>query len=70
MKVENTNELLLQSLKQRQSGQEKSNSVSKNSGLDSDTIDLTKPVRIGQTVIYVALSKSLSLDGQSFNKRG
>ena len=66
MKVENTNELLLQSLKQRQSGQEKSNSVSKNSGLDSDTIDLTKPVRIGQTVIYVALSKSLSLDGQSF----
>ena len=66
MKVENTNELLLQSLKQRHSGQEKSNSVSKNSGLDSDTIDLTKPVRIGQTVIYVALSKSLSLDGQSF----
>ncbi len=66
MKVENSNELLLQALKQRQGGQDKSSSVSKNSVASSDSIDLTKPVRIGQTVVYVSLSKSLSLDGNSF----
>lgn len=66
MKVENSNELLLQALKQRQGGQDKSGSVSKNNAVSSDSIDLTKPVRIGQTVLYVSLSKSLSLDGNSF----
>lgn len=66
MKVENSNELLLQALKQRQGGQDKNNSVSKNNAVSSDSIDLTKPVRIGQTVVYVSLSKSLSLDGNSF----
>ena len=66
MKVENSNELLLQALKQRQGGQDKSSSVGKNSVASSDSIDLTKPVRIGQTVVYVSLSKSLSLDGNSF----
>lgn len=67
MKVDRSNELLLQGLKQREHGQEKAASVRNQGIAASDKIDLATPVRIGQSVVYVSLSKSLSLDGKAFN---
>ena len=66
MKVDRSNELLLQGLKQREHGQEKAASVRNQGIAASDKIDLATPVRIGQSVVYVSLSKSLSLDGKAF----
>lgn len=68
MKVDRTSDLQLQSLKQRQQEQEVTSG--KQSVQSSDQIDLPKPVRVGQSVVYVSLSKSLSLNGKAFDATG
>lgn len=67
MKVDRSNELLLQGLKQREHGQDKATSVRNQGSAASDKIDLATPVRVGQSVVYVSLSKSLTLDGKVYS---
>lgn len=64
MKVENQTDYSL--LLRRQSTAADSGSGKAQSGADaSDAVALTRPVRIGQSVLYVSLSRTLSFSNQS-----
>lgn len=67
MKVDRTAELQVQSLKQREQATGKVDSAHSKSAQATDKVDLATPVRVGQQVIYVSLSKSLSLNGKAFD---
>ncbi len=64
MKVDGLHDSLFPSLKHKGhtqiQGQERTEKA-------QDRVDLATPVRVGQMVLYVSISKSLSLDGHSFN---
>ena len=64
MKVDGLQDSLFPSLKHKGhtqiQGQEKTEKA-------QDRVDLATPVRVGQMVLYVSISKSLSLEGHSFN---
>ena len=67
MKVDRTAELQVQSLKQREQATGKVDTAHSQSAQATDKVDLATPVRVGQQVIYVSLSKSLSLNGKAFD---
>ena len=67
MKVDRTAELQVQSLKQREQATGKVDTARGQSAQATDKVDLATPVRVGQQVIYVSLSKSLSLNGKAFD---
>lgn len=67
MKVDRTAELQVQNLKQREQGADKVSTARNQEAQATDKVDLATPVRIGQQVIYVSLSKSLSLNGKAFD---
>ena len=67
MKVDRTAELQVQNLKQREQGADKVATARHQEAQATDKVDLATPVRIGQQVIYVSLSKSLSLNGKAFD---
>ena len=67
MKVDRTAELQVQSLKQREQATGKVDSAHSQSAQSTEKVDLATPVRVGQQVIYVSLSKSLSLNGKAFD---
>ncbi len=67
MKVDRTAELQVQSLKQREQGADKVSTARNQEAQATDKVDLATPVRVGQQVIYVSLSKSLSLNGKAFD---
>ncbi len=67
MKVDRTAELQVQSLKQREQATGKVDTAHSQSAQSTDKVDLATPVRVGQQVIYVSLSKSLSLNGKAFD---
>ena len=67
MKVDRTAELQVQSLKQREQATDKVEAARSQSAQATDKVDLATPVRVGQQVIYVSLSKSLSLNGKAFD---
>ena len=67
MKVDRTAELQVQNLKQREQGADKVATARNQEAQATDKVDLATPVRVGQQVIYVSLSKSLSLNGKAFD---
>ena len=67
MKVDRTAELQVQSLKQREQATGKVDTAHSQSAQATDKVDLATPVRVGQQVIYVSLSKSLSLNSKAFD---
>ncbi len=67
MKVDRTAELQVQNLKQREQGADKVSTARNQEAQATDKVDLATPVRVGQQVIYVSLSKSLSLNGKAFD---
>jgi hypothetical protein len=64
MKVDGLHDSLFPSLKHK--GQTQIQGQAKTEQAQ-DRVDLATPVRVGQMVLYVSISKSLSLDGHSFN---
>ncbi len=64
MKVDGLHDSLFPSLKHKGHTQIQGQAKAEQA---QDRVELATPVRVGQMVLYVSISKSLSLDGHSFN---